>query len=171
MTALRISRTAPVLAGVAIALFLSGTAGADEVPVVGPDDIAALVADRRGDVVVVNFWATWCPPCLREFPDIIAAYDDYRDRGVDVLAVSMNEAEEVADIDDFIERFDPPFGIYRAESLEAEFFSGVLDSWYGEMPMTLVFDRTGELVDAHKKPLTYDELAAELDRLLGQSLP
>lgn len=166
MTATGFRQAFPSLCGVVAALLLAPQAGADPVQVVGADDIAALVADREGDVVVVNFWATWCPPCLREFPDIIAAYRDFHDRGVDVLAVSMNEAEDSADIDDFIARFEPPFGIYRAESLEAEFFSGVLDSWYGEMPMTLVFDRSGTLVSANKKALTYDELTAELDGLL-----
>jgi len=136
------------------------------VGVITPAGIRALVGAGESKVVVVNFWATWCPPCLREFPDIISVYDEYRDRGLEVLAVSMNEADEGEDIAEFIAKFAPPFPIYRASTVDETFYEGVLDSWFGEMPMTLVFDADGEIVHVHKKPLTYEELSAQVAALL-----
>jgi len=142
------------------------SARAEPPAAVTPARIETLVAENAGSVVVVNFWATWCPPCLREFPDIIDVYSDYADKGLTVLAVSMNEADEIEDIEQFLADFEPPFPIYRAAAVDNEFFEGVLDSWYGEMPMTLIYAADGELAHVHKKALTYDELAADVAALL-----
>ena len=145
---------------------LAATADAKPPQTVTPADLSALVAKQHGHVVVVNFWATWCPPCLREFPDLAKVYQDYHARGVDILGVSMNADDELTDIDAFVAKFAPPFTLYRAASTEDTFLKGVLDSWYGEMPMTLIFDKNGKLARTHKKPLTYTELAADVDTLL-----
>ncbi len=150
----------------AIAAVCSISARADDIAVVTPSDIAALVADNEGKVVVVNFWATWCPPCLREFPDIIDVYNRYRDDGFEVLAISMNDAEEIPDIEEFLQNFEPPFPVYRAATLDETFYEAVVDSWYGEMPMTLIFDTAGNRVSIHKRPVTFADLATEVTALL-----
>ena len=139
---------------------------AEDIAIISPAGIDALVASNAGKVVVVNFWATWCPPCLREFPDIIEVYEQYREQGLEVVAVSMNEADENEDIQDFIESFAPPFDVYRASTADFEFYEGVLESWFGEMPMTLIFDTAGNTAHIHKRPVTYDELAADVAALL-----
>lgn len=151
--------------GIAASYPTTGLA-ADEIATISPAGIEALVGANEGKVVVVNFWATWCPPCLREFPDIIEVYGEYRDQGLEVVAVSMNEADENEDIQEFLENFAPPFDVYRASSVDFEFYEGVLESWFGEMPMTMIFDTTGSTAHIHKKPLSYDELAADVAALL-----
>src|SRR5688500_948370 len=64
--------------------------------------VRALVDDSKGKVVVINFWATWCPPCVREFPALMKVYERYHGKGVNMYAVSMNSPEEKADIDEFL---------------------------------------------------------------------
>lgn len=145
-----------------------GAAVADAVPSITAEQVRALVDDREGKVVVVNFWASWCPPCLREFPAIIDVYERYHEEGLDMIAVSMNSPEEMADIEAFLQTYDPPFPIYLADTEDGTFYEGVLDQWYGEMPMTLVFDTAGEQVLVHKKELTFAELSSDVKALLPQ---
>jgi thiol-disulfide isomerase/thioredoxin len=151
---------------IAVAAAYSLSAHGQSIATVTASDIEALVSSNEGKVVVVNFWATWCPPCLREFPDIVEVYDRYHSEGLEVMAVSMNEADEVADIEEFLQKFEPPFTIYRAATVDETFYEGVVPSWFGEMPMTLIFDTTGKPVHIHKKPLTVSELTADVVALL-----
>ncbi|HMD54603.1 MAG TPA: TlpA disulfide reductase family protein [Phycisphaerae bacterium] len=51
-------------------------------------------ADYKGKVVLLDFWATWCPPCRAELPNVVAAYQKYHDKGFDVLSVSLDEPRQ-----------------------------------------------------------------------------
>jgi thiol-disulfide isomerase/thioredoxin len=128
--------------------------------------IRELVDQRKGKVVVVNFWATWCPPCVREFPAIAKVYQQYRDRGVDLFAVALNAPEDVADIQQFLAEQKPPFSIYLADPEDKTFNETVLEKWYGEMPLTLVFNAAGQRVLAHRSEITYEELSKRVEALL-----
>lgn len=152
---------------VAAAQALSGPLAAQSVSTVTADGLDALVKSHAGSAVIVNFWATWCPPCLREFPDIIAFYNEHHADGVEVIAVSMNAADEVEDIDEFLTRFAPPFPVYRAAAQDEAFYDGVLAGWYGEMPTTVIYDPNGNRAFVHKKPLTHEELVEDVLGLLA----
>jgi thiol-disulfide isomerase/thioredoxin len=151
---------------VVVCLVLPAGAQRGDVTAVTPDDLHAVIARHVGTVVVVNFWASWCPPCRTEFPDIMAVDRDYKARGVQVLAVSMNAPDETEDIDGFLQTFQPSFPVYRAADPEDGFYQGVSREWFGELPVTFVVDAAGRTVHFHKTPVTYDELARDLAPLL-----
>lgn len=96
------------------------------------------VADWEGKVVVLNFWATWCPPCRKEMPSLDRLQGAMGSDGFEVLALSMDRAS-VSKIDDFFMSIDVDhLEVYREPSLRIGTEAGVLG-----MPITLVLDREG----------------------------
>jgi peroxiredoxin len=94
--------------------------------------------DLRGRVVLVNFWATWCPPCRKEMPDLDALYNKFKDRGFVVLAISDEEAAKVS-----------PFIAERKISYPVLLDPGrkVNDAFIVEgIPKSFVYDRGGKMV-------------------------
>jgi len=94
--------------------------------------------DLRGQVVLVNFWATWCPPCRKEMPDLDALYNKFKDRGFVVLAISDEEAAKVS-----------PFIAQRKISYPVLLDPGrkVNDAFIVEgIPKSFVYDRGGKMV-------------------------
>lgn len=67
------------------------------------------LSDLRGKAVVINFWATWCKPCRKEIPELVAAYEAYRERGLIILGVNMQEGKSI--VRPFAEDFGMNFPI------------------------------------------------------------
>jgi peroxiredoxin len=94
--------------------------------------------DLRGKVVLVNFWATWCPPCRKEMPDLQALYEKYKDQGFVVVSISDEQAAEVQ-----------PFITERKITYPVLLDPGrkVNDLFQVEgIPKSFVYDRAGKLV-------------------------
>lgn len=92
----------------------------------------------RGKVVLVNFWATWCPYCLKEMPAIQSFYEDYRAKGVEVVALSLDD--NAKDAADYMRKHGYTFAAAMA-SPELQAALGPVD----QVPMTMVIDRNGRL--------------------------
>ena len=152
-------------AAAAAALWAAAAMPAD-VATVSAAELRALIEARKGEIVVVNFWASWCPPCREEFPDLIEIFDDYAAEGVGVIAVSLNAPDEMEEMGAFLAEHGPPFPVFLAASVDEAFYSGVVEPWFGEIPITLVYDTDGNLAHHHRAPVTYTELAGEVTALL-----
>ena len=96
------------------------------------------LSQLRGKVVLVNFWATWCPPCRKEMPDLDALYNEFRARGLVILAISD---EDTAKVQPFIAEhkytypilLDPGDKVNKLMAVEG-------------IPKSFVYDREGKLV-------------------------
>jgi thiol-disulfide isomerase/thioredoxin len=99
-------------------------------------------SEWRGKVVIVNFWATWCPPCRAEIPDLIALQDKYRDQVV-VVGISEDEGP-VEDVRRFAQEHRINYPIAMVTPAHRDIFTGIT-----ALPTTFVLDTQGRLAQKH----------------------
>jgi thiol-disulfide isomerase/thioredoxin len=141
-------RLAPALAAAAsLSLFAVGTNAAPAK--VAPVDAAALkraVAARKGKVVVVNYWATWCAPCVKEFPALVRVRDKYKAQGLDLMTVSVDTPGDVAPkVAPFLAKHRASGGAYVVKGKTDTFIQAMDRDWQGDVPRTYIYGRNGKL--------------------------
>ncbi len=130
-----------------------------ELPLLGEDGSLRL-SDLRGDVVILNFWASWCSPCRIEAPDLQAVWQDYRERGVQFVGVDELDDKFAA------QGFVREFAITYPSVFDP---SGSLADDYGfiGLPATYVIDRRGDIVYRFQGFVDGPTLRSSLDEVLA----
>lgn len=133
------------------------------------EQFRAVLEHHRGKVVVVNYWATWCIPCLQELPELDLLQERYADRGLLVLAVSMDDPEKLEDrVRPFFAKRAPGLVSYLATAGDdsVDFVTSFDPEWPGALPTTMFFDRSGELNNIHLGRMLYSEFEEAVLELL-----
>ncbi|HEC17749.1 MAG TPA: TlpA family protein disulfide reductase [Gammaproteobacteria bacterium] len=107
-----------------------------------PDDARVSLADFKGRVVYLDFWATWCPPCRKSFPWMDEMHERYKDQGLTIVAVSVDKKREL--IERFIKKMEPSFIIAHDPTGKA-----AKDYNLRAMPSSYLIDRQGRLISVH----------------------
>lgn len=139
------------LAGACLAALLAcGKAAAPPKPIpireISPPAIVQAVAEGRGQVVLLHLYASWCPPCKAEWPDLVTIARTYRDQGLVVIAVSLDETD--TPLASFLAENPPGFAALRLDARQQEHLAPALDrlgasGFNGGIPFTAVFGRNG----------------------------
>ena len=120
------------------------------------------LADWQGKILVVNFWATWCPPCREEMPEFSRAQDKYGPNGVQFVGIALDEAANVVE---FSKKEPVTYPLLIAPP-EMPGLTAKLGNQQQVLPFTVVVSRDGKLISSHLGRLTEDNLAKELVPLL-----
>ncbi|WP_337169295.1 TlpA disulfide reductase family protein [Gemmatimonas aurantiaca] len=120
------------------------------------------LTDYRGDVVVLNIWATWCIPCRAEMPSMEALYKDLGPKGLKIVAISVDDADAGQKIRDFVKEYGITFDVLHDGT-------GSIQGIYRTtgVPETFVLDREGMI---RKKWIGADDWASEGNRRLLEQL-
>ena len=125
------------------------------------------LAAQRGKPVLVNFWATWCAPCVAELPDLLAGTRTFRDNGGVVVTVAMEQLGLDLTVEQAVAKattkakelgFDVPVLVCTDDEMTK--IRQVLGVEIGGLPQTLTYDRAGKLVHQHEGPADAEEFAA-----------
>ena len=128
------------------------------------DGNALRLGDLRGNVVFLNFWASWCVPCREEAPALETAWQAYRPRGVVFVGINIQDKEQDA------RAFLDEFSITYANGVDPGSKIAVDYGVYG-IPETFVIDRGGRISYKHIGAITSATLATKLDQVLAGETP
>ena len=144
-----------------LCLTVQAHAAAAVVPANAPT-IKKAIAARRGHVVLVNFWATWCGPCVAEFPDIVRVSRSLKKQGLETIAVTADSRRDLlTKVQPFIAKSGASFPVYLEQSSDPQDFITAFDpSWQGDLPRTFIYDRRGMLVRVLSGQQTAQSLTA-----------
>lgn len=107
------------------------------------EDVHAAIRDTDGELVLVNFWATWCVPCVEEFPDLMKVYREFEADGLRLLLVSGDRPSELDRVKVFLAGQGVDFKSYIKTGSDQKFINGVDPEWSGAAPATWIFDAKG----------------------------
>lgn len=147
----------PFLAALmAACLFASAPVAAARFTLIDSDGKTHRLADYRGKWVIVNFWATWCPPCLEEIPDLVAISDMRKDVQVFGVAMGFQDPKQVLQ---FAEGMFVEYPIVLGDEKTAAQIGKVIG-----LPTTFVYDPRGRLAQRYVGKVT----RKQLERLIGK---
>jgi len=115
------------------------------------------LSDFKGKLVVLNFWATWCPPCIAEIPDFVEIFNEYRDKDVQFIGVSD---EDISTLKSFAAYYDINYPILIDDK-------NIMAVWgIRAIPTTFVFDRNGEIVFENVGRMTREQIRNVIEDVL-----
>ncbi len=126
-----------------------------------PDGHRLALASFHGKPLLVNFWATWCPPCVEELPLLEAFYQTHRSRGWQMLGIAIDQPSAVRN---WLQRSPLSFPIVLA-GLEGSQMSQQLGNATGGLPFSLLFSASGEVLERKLGQLSSSDLRTWAARL------
>ena len=130
------------------------------------DGASHPLSEWAGQVIALNFWATWCSPCLQEMPELVSLQETFGARGLQFVGLAVETgAEQVRAVAD---RLGVNYPVLMDEDGALE-LAAVLGNQDAAMPFTVIFDRQGEVVFTRKGTVKFEEVEAVIAPLLEQN--
>lgn len=153
---------------VLLMLFVSGYSISQEVLPANMKTLDSLKKANEGKVVMINLWATWCKPCVEEFPDILKLNSEYKDNDFKLILVSLDFGEDLqTQTKSFLKKNDVDFVTYYNNfSKDDELIDYMDKSWNGGIPGTFIYDKNGVLKKSLIGKTKYKDFKKEVNKLL-----
>ncbi len=111
------------------------------------DGVESAIASAKGNVVLVDCWATWCGPCVSSFPKLIEKHNKYASQGLSVISISLDDAEDADQVKGFLKKRGATFtNLHLMRDNASETGMKSKFAYEGSIPHAVLFNRTGERV-------------------------
>lgn len=123
------------------------------------NDADFKLADLKGKVVLVNFWASWCGPCLQEIPEFVKVREAYASKGFEIVGISIDDTAQ--QLRDFAAKYKTNYPLVQVTAEVEEAYGPVFG-----LPTSILIARDGSVCKRHFGPMSQEQLEKELKGLL-----
>ena len=129
-------------------------------PILKVDDLVKRYSNKRDTTYIINFWATWCAPCVAELPFLEAVNSNYFEEKVKVILVSLDFREDYdKKLVPFIEKRKIRSEVVMLDETNGSYFiPKIHKDWGGAIPSTMIINNTKNFTEFHEVPVTYEVL-------------
>ena len=141
-----------------LVLLFPSTAMSQEIQKVGVQDFKNMIESNQGKVLIINFWATWCSPCVKEFPGLMNLRKSFSEDDLTIIGISMDYG--MRPVENFVKLNQVNFPVV----LDDDSIGSMLD--IKSIPRTLIYNRAGEKVLDHLGFISEESFRHVVERLL-----
>lgn len=133
---------------------------------------AILKRESAARPLLVNFWATWCDPCREEFPELVKLDQQFRPKGLDMIAVSLDDLADIkTQVPKFLRQMHATMPAYLLNVSDPDQIIKTVDPlWSGALPATFLYDAEGKVVFKYFGRIKPLELQAAIEKLVGNKV-
>jgi thiol-disulfide isomerase/thioredoxin len=150
-------------------LNLSNLFSQDVITITNENEYKNILEQSKGKVTLINFWATWCPPCVKEFPELVKLYNNYKEKDFSVVFISLDDKSDFDNkLIPFLKKQNVDFVSYFGDFKDPMVLIDFVDkSWQGEIPFTLIYDKEGSMKAKFIGNKTYNQFETEILKYLN----
>ena len=124
------------------------------------DGKTVKLSDYKGKVVIIDFWATWCPPCRKGIPDLISIQNEFKDKVV-IIGISLDREKTIKDVPGFVKNNGINYPVVYGDDKVVIDYGGIQS-----IPTSFVVDKNGTVVDMHVGLVSKDTFVNKIKELL-----
>lgn len=149
---------------VAAFLLITRSISAQHIPVIKLTALEKRIKNDSDTTYIVNFWATWCKPCVAELPEFDSINRTYKGKKVKVLLVTMDFDDKVAKVDSFLVARKITSEVLLLNETNGNYFiPRISEKWSGALPATLIINNKKKIEHFFEKKLNYEFLKCEIE--------
>jgi len=105
-----------------------------------------IIGNREWKILFINVWATWCVPCVEEFPDVVRIANDYKDKNFEIITLNTDQVSDIeSKVIPFLKKYKAEFPVYIVEDKNSQEIIELLNKdWSGAIPVTIIYDEAGK---------------------------
>lgn len=132
------------------------------------DELKTVLESGNGKIKLVNYWATWCVPCVKEFPELVKLHSAYKDKNFELIFISLDDiSDKDTKLKEFLKKQGVDFTTYFGNFPKPEVLMDYMDkSWQGEIPATFIIDKEGKTIKTIFGSRSYEEFEQEILKLM-----
>jgi thiol-disulfide isomerase/thioredoxin len=141
-------------------IFIASTSAAQTVQSMSFELMEKKLPEYKGYPMVINFWATWCKPCVEELPDLEKLNEKYSSQKVKVILVNLDFNSKLKTVvEPFVVKKNLKSEIWHLTDTDPNTWINRIDSsWSGAIPTTVIYDSSHQIVKLHEGPISFSEL-------------